>query len=65
MYSLNELWLQAEEDTYAATLDSRGYSARLLCGIKIIKCNETDKVQVFNTTLNGDYYKEEELYHRC
>ena len=57
MYSLNEVWLQAEEDTYTANLDSKGYGARLLCGIKIVQCNETDKVQIFNTTLNGDYYK--------
>ena len=58
MYSLNEVWLQSEEDTYTANLDSKGYGARLLCGIKIVQCNETDKVQIFNTTLNGDYYKE-------
>ncbi|QDP61315.1 MAG: hypothetical protein Unbinned1524contig1000_72 [Prokaryotic dsDNA virus sp.] len=58
MCDLLKVWEEAEEDIAAAILDKKGYGARLLCGIKIMKCHETNTVQILNTTLNGDYYQE-------
>ena len=58
MYSLKEVYKQAEEDKGSANLNSLVYSARINRAIKIVKCYETDEVIILNTTLGGDYYKE-------
>ena len=58
MYSLKEVYKQAEEDKGSANLNSLVYGARINRAIKIVKCYETDEVIILNTTLGGDYYKE-------
>ncbi len=58
MYSLEEVFNQSYSDRESALLNSKLYQARLLRGIKIVKDNETLEVNVFNTTLGGDFYKE-------
>tara|TARA_R110002020_G_scaffold389467_1_gene600108 strand:+ start:1451 stop:1858 length:408 start_codon:yes stop_codon:yes gene_type:complete len=58
MYSLEEVFNQSYSDRESALLNSSLYQARLLRGIKIVKDNETLEVNVFNTTLGGDFYKE-------
>tara|TARA_Y100000401_G_scaffold92022_1_gene77957 strand:+ start:25951 stop:26358 length:408 start_codon:yes stop_codon:yes gene_type:complete len=58
MYSLSEVFEQSILDRESAQLDSRLYQARLLRGIKIVRDNETLEVEIFNTTMGGDFYKE-------
>jgi hypothetical protein len=58
MYSLEEVFNQSYSDRESALLNSNLYQAKLLRGIKIVKDNETLEVNVFNTTLGGDFYKE-------
>lgn len=58
MYSLNAVFQESSEDMESAVLDTPNYEARLLRGIKIVKDNETKEVEIFNTTLGGDFYKE-------
>ena len=58
MYSLEDIFSQSLEDNTSACLDAKGYQARISCGIKIVKDNDTEEVIIFNTTLGGDFYKE-------
>ena len=58
MYSLNEIFSQSLEDNNSACLDAKGYQARISCGIKIVKDDQTNEIIIFNTTLGGDFYKE-------
>jgi len=58
VYGLADIWYEAEQDTYACKLDSDGYSARTLFGVKIVCDNNTNEVTLYNTTRGGDYYKE-------
>lgn len=58
MYSLEQVFNEALLDRESALLNSRLYQARLLRGIKIVRDNETLEVEIFNTTLGGDFYKE-------
>tara|TARA_R110002020_G_scaffold21286_5_gene72139 strand:+ start:891 stop:1304 length:414 start_codon:yes stop_codon:yes gene_type:complete len=58
MYSLEEVFTQSLKDSNTACLDSVGYEARLSCGIKIIRDNETKEVVILNTTRGGDFYRE-------
>jgi len=58
MYSLGDVFSQSLEDNNSACLDAKGYQARISCGIKIVKDDETDEVVIFNTTLGGDFYQE-------
>ena len=58
MYSLSEVFEQSILDRESAQLDSKLYQARLLRGIKIVRDNETLEVEIFNTTMGGDFYKE-------
>jgi len=58
MYSLEDIFSQSLEDNNSACLDAKGYQARISCGIKIVKDDETDEVVIFNTTLGGDFYQE-------
>ena len=55
-YSLIEIFKQAQEDTYARSLIGKGYKARVLYGVKIVKNDDTDEVIIENTT-SGSYYK--------
>jgi hypothetical protein len=57
-YSLEDIWVQALEDTYAITLDGSGYQARMVYGLKIVKDDETNEIQLINATRGGDYYRE-------
>ena len=57
MYSLSEVFEQSILDRESAQLDSKLYQARLLRGIKIVRDNETLEVEIFNTTMGGDFYK--------
>tara|TARA_R100000664_G_C2757154_1_gene145247 strand:+ start:3477 stop:3893 length:417 start_codon:yes stop_codon:yes gene_type:complete len=58
MYTLIEVFSQATQNKDNGILDSLDYQARIERAIKIVKDNETDIVNIFNTTLGGDYYKE-------
>ena len=53
MYSLKEIYHQAEQDEECGVLDSLDYDARICRAIKIVQCHETDEVVILNTTLGG------------
>lgn len=57
MMTLDEIFEQARQDSYAFPLDGDGYEARVLYGCKILRDNETGKVTLLNTQLGGDYYE--------
>jgi hypothetical protein len=57
-HSLEELWAEAVKDSYAITLDGKGYQARMVYGLKIVKDDETNQIQLVNATRGGDYYRE-------
>ena len=58
MYSLEQVFNEALLDRKSALLNGKLYQARLLRGIKIVRDNETLEVEIFNTTMGGDFYKE-------
>lgn len=57
-YNLEDIWVQALEDTYAISLDGKGYQSRMVYGLKIVKDDETNKIELINATRGGDYYRE-------
>lgn len=68
-YSLNDIWEQALQDSYAVTLDGDGYESRLVFGIKIIRDVESGAIEILNTMRGGDYYSpllqdESEVFHK-
>ena len=56
VYTLIDVWNQAKEDCFTATLDGEGYEARILYGCKISKDNDTNMVQLQNTSRGGEWY---------
>jgi len=56
MYSLEEIYQQAEDDQVAISLNGKGYESVMIYGIKIIRDNYTGQVQILNTMIGGDYY---------
>ena len=56
MYTINEVFEQALNDGYAATLNGDGYESRSIYGIKIIRDIETREITLLNTMKGGDYY---------
>jgi|TARA_R100000935_G_scaffold10727_2_gene21424 hypothetical protein len=54
--SLEDIFQQAKQDDYCVELNGKGYQARLVYGIKIVKDNETEEVVIYNTAVNGSYY---------
>ena len=55
-YSLEDIFAQAMEDTYAISLDGDGYQSKMVYGTKIVKDKETGTIQILNTMKGGDYY---------
>jgi len=69
MYSLEDIWNQATSDDYAVNLDGDGYESRLVYGVKIIRDNETESIQILNTMRGGSYYtpinsQEAQVFHK-
>lgn len=56
MYSLEDIYKQAEKDRVAISLNGKGYESIMVYGIKIIRDNTTGQVQILNTMIGGDYY---------
>tara|TARA_Y100001937_G_scaffold108375_1_gene152002 strand:+ start:305 stop:748 length:444 start_codon:yes stop_codon:yes gene_type:complete len=54
---LLEVFEEATNDSYALKMDGQGYQSRMVYGVKIIKDNETNRVDFLNTMLGGDHYK--------
>ena len=54
---LLEVFEEATNDGYALKMDGHGYQSRMVYGVKIIKDNETNRVDFLNTMLGGDHYK--------
>ena len=57
-HSLESLWEESLNDTYAISVGGSGYEARMVYGVKIIKDDESNEIQLVNTTRGGDYYME-------
>ena len=55
-FTLENIFQQAKDDDYTASLDGDGYEANILYGIRIEKVNITGKINIHNTTKGGDYY---------
>lgn len=55
MYKLNDIWLQAYNDSYAIPLNGNGYESRVVYGVKIVRDNATGHIQILNT-MSGEYY---------
>ena len=55
MYKLNDIWLQAYNDSYAISLNGNGYESRVVYGVKIVRDNATGHIQILNT-MRGEYY---------
>jgi len=55
-YSLNDIFIQASDDSSSSPLHGNGYESYLLYGIKIVKDNETSQIQLLNTAKSGDFY---------
>ena len=56
VYTLIDVWNQAKDDCFTANLDGEGYEARILYGCKISKDNDTNMVQLQNTSRGGEWY---------
>jgi len=56
MYTVNEVFNQAKEDSFAGNVDGKGYEARIVYGTKISRDLYTGEVQFFNCTKGGSYY---------
>lgn len=68
-YSLDDIYNQASKDHLRVNLDGRGYTSFMVLGVKIIKDNDTSKIQILNTMRGGDYYsnlseKELNIFHK-
>jgi hypothetical protein len=55
-YSLDDIYNQSVNDTYALQLDGDGYESRMVYGTKIIKDKLDGSIQILNTARGGDYY---------
>jgi len=58
MYSLEDIYKEASTDGDSGNVSSTQYGAYICSAIKISKCYETNEINIYNTTLGGDYYKE-------
>jgi hypothetical protein len=54
---LLEVIKQASQDRLSVSLSCDKYESYILNSIKILKDNESNKVIIYNTAKNGDYYK--------
>lgn len=57
-YSLEEIYESASRDVYSVRLDGIDYEAFLLYGIKIVHYHKNGKIEILNTSRNGEYYQE-------
>lgn len=55
-YSLKDIFIQASDDPSSSPLHGNGYESYLLYGIKIVKDNATQQIQLLNTAKSGDFY---------
>jgi len=53
---LQEIFEEANQDTYALSINAYGYKSRMVYGIKIVRDNDTGDIQFLNTMMGGDYY---------
>ncbi len=54
---LQELFLEAKEDSYAGVLDGYFHEARVVYGVKISRDRFSGQVSVHNVMDGGDFYK--------
>jgi hypothetical protein len=55
--SIEEVFNEARDDRYAGNLDSNRYEARVLYGVKICRDRASGKIELFDTSVNHDYYR--------
>lgn len=57
MYSLEDVFQQAMDDTFAGNVSGKGYDARISNGVKVAKDSHTSEIEFFNVTKGGAYYQ--------
>jgi len=55
--SIEDVFNEASNDTYAGNLNGDGYEARVLYGVKISRDNESGHIDLFDTSCGHDYYE--------
>lgn len=55
-YTMDDIYNQALEDTYAVAIDTDSYSSRMVYGAKIMKDHGSGRFELLNTMKGGDYY---------
>ena len=56
MYSLEDIYKQAEKDRFAVSLDNEKHKSKLVYGVKITKDKSSNDIEILNTMIGGDYY---------
>ena len=46
MYSLEDIYKQAEKDRFAVSLDNEQYKSKLVYGVKIIKDKSSNEIEI-------------------
>lgn len=54
---LQELFLEAKEDSYAGVLDGYFHEARVVYGVKISRDRFSEEVTIYDVMNGGDFYK--------
>jgi len=58
MYSLQDIFKQAEKDYHSKILSGKGFVSFLCYGFKVVKEEESDEVKIIDMTNGGDFYNE-------
>jgi hypothetical protein len=58
MYSLEDIFKQAEKDYHSKILSGRGFVSFLCYGFKVVKDLESGEINIIDMTNAGDFYAE-------
>ena len=58
MYSLEDIFKQAEKDYHSKILSGRGFVSFLCYGFKVVKDLESAEINIIDMTNGGDFYTE-------
>lgn len=57
MYSLGDVFKEAQQDSYTRELHGKGFQSYMCYGYKIVKDLSTNFISIINMTQGGDFYK--------
>jgi len=55
--SIEDVFNEARDDSYAGNIDGNGYESRVLYGVKISRDIKSGEVELFNAASGHDYYE--------